>query len=76
MYEQVTTNLKQMSDSINKLNEIQMQKDNKRRTDSLKKLPKTAAPVQPVQPVQPAIHPPQQKFNSRKQPKRHVISPP
>jgi len=44
MYEQVATNLKQKSDSLNKVSQIQIAKDTKRREDSVKKLPK-----QPVQ---------------------------
>ena len=55
MYEQITINIKQKSDSVNKLNLDKINKDNKRRTDSLKKLPKQAQPkpvtAQPVQPV-------------------------
>lgn len=38
IYEQITINLKTKSDSLNKLNLAQMAKDNKRRTDSLKKV--------------------------------------
>ena len=55
MYDQITINIKQKSDSVNKLNLDKINKDNKRRTDSLKKLPKQAQPkpvtAQPVQPV-------------------------
>ncbi len=53
IYEQITDNLKHKSDSLNKINQLQI----KKRTDSLGKLPKTAAPVQPAasaQPVSPA----------------------
>lgn len=71
IYEQITTNLKQKSDSINKINQLQMQKDYKRRNDSLNNLPKTA-PKHPVSPPQPALQNPKQNFNQRK-PKRHVV---
>jgi predicted RNA-binding protein with PUA-like domain len=56
IYEQITINIKQKSDSVNKLNLDKIAKDNKRRTDSLNKLPKQAQP-KPVtpQPVQPVI---------------------
>ena len=71
IYEQITTNLKQKSDSINKINQLQMQKDFKRRNDSLNNLPKTA-PNHPVSPPQPALQNPKQNFNQHK-PKRHVV---
>jgi hypothetical protein len=67
IYEQIATNLKQKSDSINKINQLQMQKDYKKRNDSLNNLPKTA-PNHPVSPPQPAL----QNANQRK-PKRHVV---
>jgi uncharacterized protein DUF4296 len=51
IYDQVTTNLKQKSDSLNKITQQQVQRDIKRREDSLKKLPKQP-PVQ-AQPVPP-----------------------
>jgi len=38
IYEKITINLQQKSDSLNKLNLQQIAKDNKRRTDSLKKI--------------------------------------
>ena len=76
MYEQITTNLKQKSDSINKINQQQMQKDFKKRNDSLNNLPKKAAPNHPVFTPKPALQNPKQNFNQRKQPKGHVISPP
>ena len=56
MYEQVAKNIKQKSDSLNKINLDKIAKDNKRRTDSLNKLPKQAQPkpVTTAQPVKPA----------------------
>jgi hypothetical protein len=56
MYEQITISIKQKSDSLNKLNNDKIAKDNKRRTDSLSKLPKQSQPkpavtAQPVKPV-------------------------
>ena len=44
MYEQIAKNIKQKSDSLNKINLDKIAKDNKRRTDSLNKLPKQAQP--------------------------------
>jgi hypothetical protein len=71
IYEQITINLKQKSDSINKINQLQVQKDYKKRNDSLNNLPKTA-PNHPVSPPQPALQNPKQNFNQRN-PKRHVV---
>lgn len=56
MYEQITKNIKQKSDSLNKLNLDKTAKENKRRADSLSKLPKQAQPkpaitAQPVKPI-------------------------
>lgn len=57
IYEQITANIKFKSDSVNKLNEKQIQKDNKRRLDSLNKLPKQKPnQVTPAQPS-PAVKP-------------------
>lgn len=57
MYEQITANIKQKSDSVNKLNLDKIKKDSKRRADSLNKLPKQVQPQQQAkpQPVQPVI---------------------
>lgn len=57
IYDQITINIKQKSDSVNKLNLDKINKDNKRRTDSLNKLQKQAQPQQSAkpQPVQPVI---------------------
>lgn len=56
IYEQVSANIKLKSDSVNKLNDKQLQKDNKRRLDSLNKLPKQKPlQVTPAQPVTPAF---------------------
>ena len=71
IYEQITTNLKQKSDSINKINQQQMQKDFKKRNDSLNNLPKIA-PNHPVSPPQPAPQNPHQNFKQRK-PQGHVV---
>jgi hypothetical protein len=70
IYEQVSANIKQKSDSLNKINQQQVARDSKRRADSLKKLPKMpAVQAQPV-PVKPAIYPPVQhhakKFNNKR----------
>ncbi|HTD98348.1 MAG TPA: DUF4296 domain-containing protein [Mucilaginibacter sp.] len=48
IYEQVTINLKQKTDSLNKLNQKKIADDSKRVADSLKKLPKTPPPTQPL----------------------------
>jgi hypothetical protein len=65
IYEQVTTNLKQKSDSINKIYQKEMQKESKRREDSLAKLPKQAPP-----PPRPAANvptqPPAGKFTNKR----------
>src|SRR3569832_51978 len=53
IYEQITINIKQKSDSINKLSLDKIKKDNKKRTDSLNKLQKQAKPPQLQQPVKP-----------------------
>ena len=71
IYEKITTNLKQKSDSLNKINQKKIDGDNKRRADSLKKLPKTpAVTAQPVQtpPVAatPAQNPAAKKFNNKR----------
>jgi hypothetical protein len=62
MYEQITKNIKQKSDSLNKVNQKQIVKDNKRRTDSINKLPKKA-PTQPVAPAQPVTPGTRRNFN-------------
>jgi len=65
IYDQVTTNLKQKSDSINKIYQKEMLKENKRKQDSLAKLPKQAPP-----PPHPAIkipaRPPAGKFTNKR----------
>src|ERR1700743_1762045 len=55
IYEQVSKNIKQKTDSLNKLNEQQIARDDKRRKDSISKLPKNT-PVQPPpsQPLTPS----------------------
>ena len=68
IYEQITINIKQKSDSLNKLNNDKIAKDNKRRTDSLSKLPKQSQPKpadagQPVKPV------PNRNFNPHIKPR-------
>ncbi|MGZ3752723.1 MAG: DUF4296 domain-containing protein, partial [Mucilaginibacter sp.] len=67
MYQQVTLNIKQKADSVNKLNMQQMEKDNKRRTDSLKKLPQKP-PVQPV-----SVAPVQRPSSHIKLPRKNAI---
>lgn len=69
IFQNVTVNLKQKSDSLNKLNQQQIAKDNKRKADSLRKLPKM--PPVPAKPVQtPAVSPPGKHFvNKRYLPK-------
>jgi hypothetical protein len=60
IYEQISANIKLKSDSVNKLNEKQIQKDNKRRLDSLNKLPKQqplqVTPAQPSPGFRPKLH--------------------
>ena len=69
IYDQITTNLKQKSDSLNKVNQAQVAKENKRRQDSLQKLPKQLQPQTP--PVQnPAPHPPVPSIDRRYMPIR------
>jgi len=53
IYDQVTINIKTKSDSVNKINLDKINKDNKRRTDSLNKLPKQVQPKQQPQQVKP-----------------------
>jgi len=53
IYDQITINIKTKSDSVNKINLDKINKDNKRRTDSLNKLPKQAKPQQQPQQVKP-----------------------
>jgi hypothetical protein len=62
IYEQITLTIKQKSDSVNKVNLDKINKDNKRRTDSLNKLPKQVQPKQPVT-VPPAKSDIKRKFN-------------
>ena len=56
IYEEITKDIKQKTDSLNKLSTDKIAKDNKRRTDSLSKLPKQVQPqpattTQPVKPL-------------------------
>lgn len=73
IYDQVTINLKQKSDSINKIYQAELLKENKRRQDSLAKLPKQAPPS-----LHPVIHiptqPPAGKFTNKRYlaPKRNA----
>jgi len=53
IYDQITINIKTKSDSVNKINLDKINKDNKRRTDSLNKLPKKVQPQQQPQQVKP-----------------------
>jgi len=73
IYEQITLNIKQKTDSVNKLNLDKINKDNKRRQDSLNKLPKPAQPqlqhsVKP-QPAQPVI---KRNFNPDIKPRKRT----
>ena len=75
MYEQIAKNIKQKSDSLNKINLDKIAKDNKRRTDSLSKLPKKAQEqpkvTPPVQQIKPAQN---QKFHPHAKPvKGHAL---
>ncbi len=51
MYDEITEKIKIVSDSLNKVNQAQMQIDQKRRADSLKKLPKQQQNTSPVVPA-------------------------
>jgi hypothetical protein len=67
IYEEVVINLKQKTDSLNKLNQKQIAKDSKRIADSLKKLPKKS-------PEQPAINAPNVRPKSPiKAPEKNAI---
>ena len=62
IYDRISANIKFKTDSLTKLNQIQIDKDNKRRTDSLKRTFKkppvqSVTPVQVVKPVTPIPHP-------------------
>jgi hypothetical protein len=48
IYDKVTINLKQKTDSLTKINQLRMAKDNKRRSDSLAKTLKNSPGQQPV----------------------------
>jgi hypothetical protein len=65
IYDQVTTNLKQKSDSINKIYQREMQKDSKRKQDSLKKLPRQPPP-QPRPVTQMPTQLPAGKFTNKR----------
>jgi len=65
IYDQVTSNLQHKSDSLNKISEQQMARDNKRRTDSIKRLPKQP-PVQAKPVVNPPVQPPGKPFMNKK----------
>ena len=73
IYEQITLNVKQKTDSVNKINLDKINKDNKRRQDSLTKLPKPAQPQQQhsvkPQPVQPVI---KRNFNPNIKPRKRT----
>ena len=65
IYDQVTTNLKQKSDSINKIYQQEMLKENKRKQDSLNKLPRQSPPPQhPVTNI--PVQPPAGKFTNKR----------
>jgi Domain of unknown function (DUF4296) len=76
IYEQVSVNLSKKMDSLNKANQKQIAIDNKRRTDSLKKLPKTQQ-IQARPVIKPAINQPGQSLpfvNKRYLPSKHKIN--
>ena len=75
MYEQITANIKQKSDSVNKLNLDKIKKDSKRRADSLNKLPKQVQPQQSAKPkpVQPVI---KRNFNPNVKPPKNAHAAP
>ena len=64
MYDEISDKIKFKSDSLNKVIQAQMQIDQKRRTDSLRKLPKQQQNIQPASAV-PAT-PPAGKFNNHR----------
>jgi hypothetical protein len=73
MYEQIADNLKQKTDSLNKIYQKQVDVDTKRRNDSLSKLPKNSAapsqtpaqtPVNPSRTSPPHLVPPPRRPNT------------
>jgi len=69
IYDQVTVVLKQKSDSLNKVNQVQMAADQKRRQDSLAKLPHPVPPPQSPAPKPAATVPtqiPKGKFTNKR----------
>ena len=70
MYEQIAKNIKQKTDSLNKINLDKIAKDNKRRTDSLNKLPKQAQP-KPATTAQP-VKPPLRNFYPHIKPRKRT----
>ena len=78
IYDQITINIKQKSDSLNKLNLDKINKDNKRRTDSLNKLQKKAQPQQSQQPIkiQPANSPIRRHINPNIKPPKNTHAAP
>jgi len=64
MYDEISDKIKFKSDSLNKVIQAQMQIDQKRRADSLKKLPKQLQNVQPATTV--PVTPPTGKFNNHR----------
>jgi paraquat-inducible protein B len=78
IYEQITINIKHKSDSVSKISQAKITADNKRRTDSLNKLPKQAKPAQQQQPVKPQPTKPviKRNFNQKMKPlKRPHVAP-
>lgn len=70
IYEQITIIIKQKSDSVNKLNLDKINKDNKRRQDSLNKVQKQTPPKQiTAQPAQPVI---KRNFNPNIKPRKRT----
>ncbi len=75
VYDQVGTVLKQKSDSLNKINQKEMAADQKRREDSLKRVPRRAAPPQ-LPAAKPAVTVPTQIPKGKFTNKRFVPKPP
>jgi len=66
IYLKISDNLRVKSDSLNKINQAQIEKDNKRRTDSLSKLPKQQQNQAPQPPKQQPTGKPAPHFNNKR----------
>ncbi len=63
MYDKITINLKRKTDSLTKINQLLMAKDNKRRSDSLAKTLKNSPIHQLVNPPKQRTYPPNKRPN-------------